>query len=62
MADLLRRAVRALRQHFCSHRCYLEDLKRIGPERVEAPCHRCGKQLHARYGAALPCKFDRKPT
>lgn len=54
------RLLRALRQHFCAHRCYLEDIVRVGPERVECPCHRCGLQLSALYGAALDCKFDRK--
>lgn len=54
-----------IRQWFCAHEVYLEDLKRHdyetdGFRHVEAPCTRCGKTLTAIYGLALPAKITRR--
>jgi len=39
------------------HECSLNDLRRIGPERVTCRCRRCGALLAAEYGLALNCKW-----
>jgi hypothetical protein len=50
-----------VRQRWCSHSCYIEDIRRVDPERVECPCHRCGKVLSAAYGLVLPAQLHQRP-
>jgi hypothetical protein len=42
-----------VRQFFCSHACYIEDIRPSVLDEVECECHRCGKTLYASYGLAL---------
>lgn len=50
--------MKLLRQFFCEHRVYFDDLHRIHDTLVQAVCHRCGKKLSADHGIALGVKFD----
>lgn len=58
----LKRVVVWLRQRWCSHAGYLEDMqRRRSDDMVTCPCNKCGKLLVATYGLALPMKWERKP-
>lgn len=50
-----------LRQRWCSHTGYLEDMKRLSESQVTCPCNKCGKLLSAFCGLDLPIKWERKP-
>jgi len=50
-----------LRQRFCSHTGYLEDMERLSDSQVTCPCNKCGKVLSAFCGLDLPIKWERKP-
>jgi hypothetical protein len=55
-----------LRQRFCSHEVYIEDIVRQTVltndlYHVEAPCHRCGAKLTAPYGLALKANLAQRP-
>lgn len=50
------------RQSRCRHVGDLNDLKRNTPDDVECPCWKCGKVLHAPYGAALKLEWKHKPA
>ena len=49
-----------LRQHWCRHAVFIEDMQRLPDGNVEARCHRCAKALHAPYGLALPALIERE--
>lgn len=55
-----------LKQKWCRHRAYLEDIEVTGKQNdrvVFVRCYRCGKVMHARHGAgalSLPVQYDRK--
>lgn len=60
---MIARLLAALHRATCHHRCYLEDIARINPERVDCLCYQCGKKLTASYGLALRADLDqRAPT
>lgn len=52
----------SIKQWFCKHAVYIEDIKRHNPEKAEviAPCFKCGKKLKAPYGLVLPASLHRK--
>lgn len=51
----------SLRRRFCDHEVFIENLRRLSPHQVVAKCNRCGKELAATYGLALPAKLLQKP-
>lgn len=51
---------RRVRQRYCRHRFYLDDLHRVADNLVRCPCHRCGKVCSVEYGLLLPGSFDRR--
>lgn len=57
----LRRMVVWLRQRWCSHTGYLENMERLSESQVTCPCNKCGKLLSAFCGLDLPIKWERKP-
>jgi hypothetical protein len=50
-----------IRQLFCRHACYIEDIIRLQNDLVECQCNRCGKVLHADCGLALHAQLMQKP-
>ena len=46
----------------CEHQVYIDDIRRASPEKVYAPCNRCGKVLSAPYGIALKATLMRRPN
>ena len=52
--------LKKIKQLFCSHKCYLEDLERLSDTKVVCICNKCGKQLKAPYGLAINCQWQRK--
>jgi hypothetical protein len=57
---MLTKLILWLRQKFCSHCCFLEDLERVSEDKVICPCNKCGKVLSAEYGLALPVTWQRR--
>lgn len=54
--------ITALRRRFCAHEVFIEEIKRLSPNQVTAPCNRCGAELFAGYGLALKAKLlQRRP-
>jgi len=49
-----------IKQWLCCHAVFIEDIKRVSDEKVEAPCNKCGKVLSAPYGLALTAKLEWK--
>lgn len=49
-----------LKQAMCSHVVFIDDIRRVNDELVEAPCMKCGKKLTAPYGLVLPAKLIRR--
>lgn len=49
-----------LHRRFCAHEVFIDDLRRLSPHQVVAKCNRCGKELAATYGLALPAKLLQK--
>lgn len=61
-AVVVQRVVVWLRQRWCAHAGYLEDMqRRQWDDMVTCPCNKCGKLLVATYGLALPMKWERQP-
>ena len=54
ITDMLRR----IRQHYCSHRFHIDDMKCAADEYVEARCLDCGKMERVPYGMAMPGKIE----
>lgn len=49
------------RRLFCEHEIWQGHIKRVGPNEVTCRCLKCGAELSAEYGLALPAKFVGKP-
>jgi hypothetical protein len=54
MINLISRAMKKLRQRFCDHEFFLDDIQLRDIEGiVRCKCWKCGKLLQADYGLAL---------
>lgn len=52
-----------IRQRFCAHACYLEDMvenKMSELKRISCNCYKCGKLLEGAYGLSFGCKWERR--
>lgn len=58
---VFRRALHRIRQHFCQHKCHLNELRRT-ESGVECPCIHCGKTLTGHYGLMLDCDWIQVKT
>lgn len=54
--------IQRLRQRFCAHEVFIEDLRRGSDGLTRVPCNRCGKELVGNGGALLGAKLLRGPN
>lgn len=59
---LHQRMVSWLRQRWCNHSSYIENIERRDDGQVQCPCIKCGKLMVAEYGLALPTNWQTKPA
>lgn len=51
-----------IRQLFCSHKVYIDELHRFDDATVVGYCHKCRKPLLASCGLEMPAQLDgRRP-